>query len=144
MNRTVRAAAVVVAVPVLDATTMGAAMAASDPAQVVIPTLDAQYLGPMSTAGRIPKIQVSASEVSRAFVNMVSYKTVSKVARNTDGRAQQKGDTVDTQGYRCKATSFKYIQPGSAGQYAKVGWKCTFRAADTPTGIVLTYKQSSK
>lgn len=144
MSRMVRVALAVAVVPVLGATTMGAAAAANDPAQVMIPVLDAQYLGPQSTAGRIPKIQVEASEVSRAFVNMVSYKTVSKVARNTDGRAQQKGSVVTTQGYRCQAISFKYVQPGTAGQYAKVKWQCTFQAADTPTQIVLTYKQSSK
>ena len=89
------------------------------------------------------EVQVEAEEVSRAFTSMVTYKTVSKVVRATDGEAEKKGTVVKTEGYRCKATSFSIVNPGTAGEYNKVKWKCTFQAADTPTQITLTYKQSS-
>lgn len=137
------AVAVALAVPALGAATIAPAFAAQDPSEVVITALDAQYIGPLSTAGKMPKVQVTAEEVSRAFVSMTTYKSVSKVVRSTDGEAEQKGTVVKTEGYRCKATSYALVNPGTAGEYEKVKWKCTFQAADTPTQITLTYKQSS-
>ena len=135
--------AVALAVPTLGAAAITPAAAAQDPSEVVITALDAQYIGPLSSAGKMPKVQVEAEEVSRAFTSMVTYKTVSKVVRATDGEAEKKGTVVKTEGYRCKATSFSIVNPGTAGEYNKVKWKCTFQAADTPTQITLTYKQSS-
>lgn len=143
MKTTVRAAAALAAVPALTLSVAGAAVAASDPSETVIPALDAQYLGPLSSAGKTPKVQVDATEVARAFANMVTYKTVSKVVKATDGEATKKGTVVKTEGYRCKATSYKLVNPGTAGEYANVKWKCTFVGADTPTEITLTYKQAS-
>ncbi len=129
--------------PLLLVSGMGVANAAQDPSEVVIPALDAEYIGPLSSAGKMPKVEVEASEVSRAFTKMVNYKSVAKVVKATDGEASKKGTIVKAEGYRCKATSYKLINPGTAGEYSKVGWKCTFQAADTPTEITLTYKQSS-
>ncbi|MFN8183977.1 MAG: hypothetical protein U0R23_06115 [Candidatus Nanopelagicales bacterium] len=137
------ALAAALAVPLLGAAAVAPAAAATDPSEVVIPALDAEYLGPLSSAGKTPKVQVDAQEVSRAFVNMTTYKSVSKVVKATDGEATKKGTIVKAEGYRCKATSYKVVNPGTAGMYAKVKWKCTFQAADTPTTITLTYKQSS-
>lgn len=91
----------------------------------------------------MPKIQVEAEEVSRAFTSMITYKTVSKVAKATDGEADSKSTVVKAEGYRCKVKSISVVNPGTAGEYEKVKWKCTFQAADTPTQITLTYKQSS-
>ncbi len=129
--------------PLLLASGMGVANAAQDPSEVVIPALDAEYIGPLSSAGKMPKVEVEAEEVSRAFTKMVNYKSVAKVVKATDGEASKKGTIVKAEGYRCKATSYKLVNPGTAGEYSKVGWKCTFQAADTPTQITLTYKQSS-
>lgn len=135
--------AVAMAVPALGAAAITPAAAAQDPSEVVITALDAQYIGPLSSAGKMPKVQVEAEEVSRAFTSMITYKTVAKVVRATDGEAEKKGTIVKTEGYRCKATSFSVVNLGTAGEYNKVKWKCTFQAADTPTQITLTYKQSS-
>ena len=135
--------AVALAVPALGAAAITPAAAAQDPAQVVITALDAQYIGPLSSAGKMPKIQVEAEEVSRAFTSMITYKTVSKVAKATDGEADSKSTVVKAEGYRCKVKSISVVNPGTAGEYEKVKWKCTFEAADTPTQITLTYKQSS-
>lgn len=129
--------------PLLVASGMGVANAAADPAEVVIPAIDAEYIGPLSSAGKMPKVELEGDEVSLAFVNMTTYKKVAKVVKATDGEASKKGVIVKAEGYRCKATSYKLINPGTAGEYSKVGWKCTFQAADTPTQITLTYKQAS-
>lgn len=142
MRRSVVAAVAAICVPAIGLGTMGAAHAA-DPSKVLIEQVSGLYKGPLSSAGKVPKITIEASEVSRAFVSMTSVKTVRKVAKDTDGQAEEKGTIVKTQGYRCKAKSVKVINPGSAGMYEKVKWTCTFVAADTPTEITLTYKQSS-
>lgn len=130
-------------VPVLGLVGAGAAHAANDPSEVVIPELSAEYVGPLSSAGKQPTIDVEGSQVSRAFTKYLSYKNVAKVARGTDGKATKKGSKVTVNGYRCKATSFRYVNPGTAGQYSVVSWKCAFQAADTATEIVLTYQQAS-
>ena len=132
-----------VSVPVMAATTAGAALAAPNPVTVIITEMEGLYRGPLSSAGKIPKITIEATEVSRAFTKMTTVKTVRKVAKGTDGEATEKGAVVKVEGYRCKAKSIKTINPGTAGMYEKVNWKCTFRAADTPTEITLRYKQSS-
>lgn len=143
MNPSARMLVAFAAVPMLAASAMGVAVAAADPSATVITSLDAQYVGPQSSAGRTPTVQVEATQVARAFADMVTYKTVRKVVKATDGKAIKKGTVVTTQGYRCKATTFKLINPGTAGEYAKVTWKCTFVGADTATRIALTYKQAS-
>jgi hypothetical protein len=144
MRKTARLTIAAVTVPLLAATGVGAANAASDPSEVVITELSGQYLGPLSSAGKVPKITIEATEVSKAFTSYTTVKTARKVAKSTDGEAEAKGTIVKTpEGFRCKATSFKTINPGTAGMYEKVNWKCTFKAADTPTEITLTYKQSS-
>lgn len=142
MRKSVKLVVAAMGVPAIGFTTMGAA-AAADPSKVVIEELSGLYKGPQSSAGKVPKITIEASEVSRAFVSLTSVKTVRKVAKNTDGQAEGKGTIVKTQGYRCKAKSVKTINPGTAGMYEEVKWTCTFMAADTPTEITLTYKQSS-
>lgn len=138
-----RVAAVLVAAPALTMSAVGVASAANDPSETLITALDAQYLGPLSSAGKTPKVQVEATSVARAYVNMVTYKTVAKVVKATDGEATKKGTVVKVEGYRCKATSYKLVNPGTAGEYANVAWKCTFVGADTPTSITVTYKQAS-
>ena len=143
MKKSVQIAAVVATVPLMGASAIGVAAAAADPSEVVIDQLDGLYLGQLSSAGKVPKITISASQVSLAFIDMTSATTARKVAKKTDGKATEKGTVVKTQGFRCKATSYKLVNPGTAGEYAKVNWKCTFQAADTPSTITLTYKQSS-
>ncbi len=143
MRTAFRTVAALAAVPALTVSVAGMAAAANDPSETVITAMDAQYLGPLSSAGKTPKVQVDAAQVARAFVGLVTYKTVSKVVKATDGEATKKGTVVKTEGYRCKATSYKLVNPGTAGMYANVKWKCTFVGADTPTEITLTYKQSS-
>ena len=77
--------AVAMAVPALGAAAITPAAAAQDPSEVVITALDAQYIGPLSSAGKMPKVQVEAEEVSRAFTSMITYKTVAKaVSRGTE------------------------------------------------------------
>ncbi len=143
MTPSLRTAAALAIVPLFALSSAGVACAANQPDDLVIPALDAQYLGPLSSAGKTPKVQVEASEVARAFANLVTYKTVSKVVRATDGEATEKGTIVKAEGFRCKATKYTLVNPGTAGEYANVKWKCTFVAADTPTEITLTYKQAS-
>lgn len=144
MSKTVRLTIAATTVPLLAIAGAGAASAANDPAEVVITELSGQYLGPLSSAGKVPKITIEATEVSKAFTQYTTVKTARKVAKSTDGEAEGKGTIVKTpEGFRCKATSYKTINPGTAGEYEKVNWKCTFQAADTPTQITLTYKQSS-
>lgn len=135
--------AIAVSGPLVVAAAIAPASAATDPSAVVIPALDAQYIGPLSSAGKMPKVQVSADQVSKAFVGMLTYKTVSKVVKATDGEATGKGSKVNAEGYRCKATSYAIVNPGTAGEYAKVAWTCNFQAADTPSQITLKYKQAS-
>lgn len=122
---------------------VGAAHAATDPSEVVIPDLSAEVIGPMSSAGKMPNIDLEADEVSRAFTKYVTYKSVAKVVRGTDGQATKKGSKTTSNGFRCTAKTFSYVNPGTAGQYAMVGWRCVFKAADTPTKIVMTYDQAS-
>ena len=143
MTPSLRAAAALTALPMLALSSAGAAAAATQPNDLVIPALDAQYIGPLSSAGKTPKVQVEATEVARAFTKLVTYKTVSKVVRATDGEATEKGTIVKAEGFRCKASKYTLVNPGTAGEYANVKWKCTFMAADTPTEITLTYKQAS-
>lgn len=143
MRNSVRFVVAAVGVPLFAATAAGGASAAPDPSEVVITEMSGLYLGPLSSAGRVPKITLEASEVSQAFIKMTSVTTARKVAKNTDGEATEAGTIVKTLGFRCKAKSYKLINPGTAGEYAKVNWKCTFKAADTPTQITLAYKQSS-
>jgi hypothetical protein len=141
MRKKIIAAAVAVSVPVIGLGAVSAAHAA-DPSTVLIEEMSGIYKGPRSSAGKFPKITIEATEVSRAFVSMTYVKTVRKVAKATDGEAEEKGTVVKTQGYRCKAKSVKVVNPGTAGMYEKVNWKCTFMAADTPTEITLTYRQA--
>ena len=138
-----RSFAIAAVVPVVALASAGAAHAATDPSEVLIPSLSASYVGPMSTAGKSPQVDVEASQVARAFLKYVNYKNVAKVVAGTDGQATKKGSKVTVNGFRCKAKSFAYVNPGTAGQYAVVGWKCTFQAADTATQIVLQYSQAS-
>lgn len=135
--------ALAVSAPLVAAAGMAPAMAATDPSAVVITALDAQYVGPLSSAGKMPKIQVTGEQVSKAFVKMTTYKTVAKVAAATDGEATKKGSVVSAEGYKCTAKSYSLVNPGTAGEYAKVKWNCVFKAADTATEITLTYKQAS-
>ncbi len=58
-------------------------------------------------------------------------------------RALKKGTKVTVNGFRCKATTFRYVNPGTAGMYSVVDWRCSFQAADTPTKIVVRYEQAS-
>ena len=122
---------------------MGGAQAATDPSEVVIPEISAEYNGPLSSAGKKPIVDVEGTQVSRAFTKYVTYKGVVKVVKGTDGEATKKGSKVTVNGFRCKATSFRYVNPGTAGMYSVVDWRCTFQAADTATKIVLEYEQAS-
>lgn len=140
MKKTLAVAAVV---PVIALATAGAAHAANDPSEILIPSLSASYVGPMSSAGKNPQVDVEASEVARAFTKYLNYKNVAKVVKGTDGQATKKGSKVTVNGFRCTAKTFSYVNPGTAGQYAVVGWKCKFQAADTATQIVLQYQQAS-
>ena len=135
--------AITALVPVIALAGAGAAHAANDPSEVVIPSLSASYVGPESSAGKTPQVSVVGSQVSRAFTKYLSYKNVAKVVRGTDGQATQKGSKVTVNGFRCKAKSFAYVNPGTAGQYSVVDWKCKFQAADTSTEIGLAYQQAS-
>ncbi len=135
--------AVAAVVPALMLVAASSAHAASDPSEVLITSLSASYVGPMSSAGKSPQVEVEASEVARAFTKYLNYKNVAKVVTGTDGQATKKGSKVTVNGFRCKARTFSYVNPGTAGQYAVVGWKCTFQAADTATEIVLQYQQAS-
>ncbi len=130
-------------VPVLGLVAGSAAQAASDPSEVLIPELSADYIGPLSTAGKKPQIDVEATQVSRAFTKYLTYKNVAKVAKGTDGQAMKKGTKATVNGFRCKVTAFRYVNPGTAGQYSVADWRCTFQAADTATRIVLEYEQAS-
>lgn len=141
MTRTAALAAL--AVPVIALASAGAAQAANDPSEVLITALSASYSGPMSSAGRSPQVDVEASQVARAFVKYTNYNNVAKVVTGTDGQATKKGSKVTVNGFRCKAKTFSYVNPGTAGQYAVVGWKCRFQAADTMTEIMLQYQQAS-
>lgn len=139
MNKTVA----IVAAPLCLVLGAGVAHAANDPSEVVIPDLSAEYIGPLSSAGKMPQIDVEGSQVSRAFTKYLTYKNVAKVVKGTDGQATKKGSKVTVNGFRCKATAFRYVNPGTAGMYAVVEWRCTFKAADTATKIVLEYEQAS-
>lgn len=141
MTRTV--ALVALTVPAIALAGAGAAHAATDPSEVLISSLSASYVGPMSSAGKSPQVDVEASQVARAFTKYVTYRNVAKVVNGTDGQATKKGSKVSVNGFRCKAKTFSYVNPGTAGQYSMVGWKCTFQAADTMTEIVLQYQQAS-
>ena len=121
----------------------GVAHAATDPSEVVIPELSGEYLGPLSSAGKVPDMDVEATQVSRAFTKYLTYKNVAKLAAGTDGEALKKGTKVTVNGFRCKATTFRYVNPGTAGMYSVVDWRCSFQAADTPTKIVVRYEQAS-
>ena len=140
MKKTLAVAAVV---PVLALAGAGAAQAAADPSEVLIQSLSATYVGPMSSAGKTPQVDVEGSQVARAFTKYLDPKVVQKVVAGTDGQATKKGSKVNVKGFRCKARTFSYVNPGTAGQYALVGWRCTFQAADTATQIVLQYQQAS-
>lgn len=143
MKRTTTRTIVAAAIPLTGVALLGAPAQAANPKQVLIKEMEATYKGPKSSAGKAPKIELEAHEVARAFVDMTEVGTARKVAKATDGQAEQKGDRVSAQGFRCKATSFKLKNPGTAGEYASVGWRCTFQAADTDTHIQLKYRQRS-
>ena len=98
--------------PLLLASGMGVANAAQDPSEVVIPALDAEYIGPLSSAGKMPKVEVEADEVSRAFTKMVNYKSVAKVVKATDGEASEEGHDRQGRGLPLQGDLLQTGQPG--------------------------------
>lgn len=70
---------------------------------------------------------------------MVSCGTVRKVTNDTINSGADKGETIETQGYRCKAKKITLAKP--TGGWTK--WRCKFQAADTPTVVKLRFKQYS-
>ena len=110
--------------------------AAIDPQEVTMPKVAMECYGKQMFAER-PLVKISGSLVSSAFENLANCKTARKVTKQTTKSGAKKGDKVNAQGYRCTLKKVTATQPTGADYK----WKCVFKAADTPTKIVMKYTQ---
>ena len=117
------------------ALTAGSA-AAIDPQEVTMPEVSMECYGKEKFSKR-PLVQLTGSQVSYAFEDTANCSTVRKVTKATIKTTGEPGDVIKAQGYRCKLKKVTPTQPTGGDNK----WKCVFKAADTPTKIVLKYTQ---